>query len=88
MGTSRLVRALLSGEPQGCYLRVMVTADFELKVAYIDGAKAGHSGMEPDRNPFRETVKRDFWTLGYRSATSGWHPTPSFEPPVPSFHAA
>jgi len=49
----------------------MVIADFELKAAYIEGAKAALSGMAPRNNPFREAGKREFWTMGYRTVTTG-----------------
>jgi len=66
----------------------MVTADFELKAAYIEGAQAAHSGIESNRNPFRDAAKRDFWTLGYENTTTTWYPAPSFQPPLASCQSA
>ena len=63
----------------------MAAADFELKDAYIEGAKAGYNGMRPVSNPFDDVNSRRFWLLGYATVTAGWRPVPSFQRPLDSF---
>ena len=50
---------------------VVAVADFELKAAFIEGAKAARDGLELLRNPFAEIAKRESWNAGYRTVRSG-----------------
>ena len=45
----------------------MFVADFELKDAYIEGAKAAHNGLGLNTNPFNEGTKHVTWQIGYRA---------------------
>jgi ribosome modulation factor len=49
----------------------MFIADFELREAYIEGAKAARAGVDFDHNPFEDAGKRTNWAKGYRAAVTG-----------------
>jgi hypothetical protein len=50
---------------------IMFVADFELKEAYIDGAKAARRGLSLIDNPFEDSAKRANWATGHRTASIG-----------------
>jgi hypothetical protein len=43
---------------------------FEMKEAYIDGAKAALSGIAPGNNPFIDGTARAHWIRGHSSVLS------------------
>ena len=49
----------------------MFVADFQLKEAYIEGAKAALNGAGLDHNPFEDDTKRATWATGHRTAAIG-----------------
>jgi hypothetical protein len=46
-------------------------SDFELKDAYIEGAKAGHTGLALNENPYSTFEKQAIWANGHQTATDG-----------------
>jgi hypothetical protein len=50
----------------------MFIADFELKEAYVEGAKAARTGVGFDHNPFVDDAKRTNWAKGHRTALTGY----------------
>ncbi len=62
---------VLSSEGAGCYVRHMLVADFRLKEAYIEGAKAARANVSADRNPFKEDGTRTNWAKGHLAASTG-----------------
>jgi|HubBroStandDraft_2_1064218.scaffolds.fasta_scaffold964948_1 hypothetical protein len=55
--------------------RITPLADFELRNAYFEGAKAARDHMSIDHNPFTEADKRTNWARGYQTVVNG-----SYEP--------
>ena len=48
----------------------MFVTDFELKSAYVEGAKAAQERVSLHRNPFDDN-QRDNWAKGYRAVVDG-----------------
>jgi hypothetical protein len=50
----------------------MFITDFELKSAYVEGAKAAQGRASLQRNPFDDYWKRANWAKGYRAVVNGY----------------
>lgn len=50
---------------------MLVVVDFQLKDAYIEGAKAAWDRFELACNPFVEAARQESWNAGYRSVRWG-----------------